>query len=564
LGRSIAFAQLIDHHGEMGEQTCEQTIPAFLAATVARRADEPALGCIRDGDLHWRTWREVADEAQRSAASIQARGIEPGDRVAHVSENRYEWIITDLALHLAGAVHVPIHVTLSGQQMAEQIADCGARLVFVSSRQLLDEKLSGGLESNLAVLVHDEIEESAGASLASSPRPQPPAPDDLATILYTSGTTGRPRGVMLSQRNLAANAAAIVEAYGGGPDETRLNVLPLSHIYARTCDLYTWVYRGSRLVLGESRDTIARDLALVRPTTMSAVPYVYERIADSLKASGVANESSLRDFFGGRMKRLTCGGAPLSPHIDSWYAERGLPIHCGYGLTEASPVVTVSTRDSYQAGSVGRPLPNVEVRLADDGEILVRGPSIMTGYWKDSEATAQAIRGGWLHTGDRGEVDNDGFLTIVGRNSETIVLSTGKKVSPCCIESLLTGSPLIEQAAVFGEGQGALVALIAPSIESEERGTRYEEFGIEIKRCLADASHEEQVRRFAILNRQFSVERGELTAKRSLCRAQIAANFAAELAVLAEDRVAEPRPDGPTPKDKLAQMTPLNTSQSRR
>jgi long-chain acyl-CoA synthetase len=559
----------------MSEQVSAQTIPAFLAATVARRGDEPALGCVRGGQLSWRSWRVVADDANRLAEQVRTRGIQPDDRVAHVSENRYEWVVTDLAIHLAGAVHVPIHTTLSGQQMAEQIADCGARLVFVSTKELL-AKFGNRLSVNVAVVVHDEQDDgnektllgkpavAPGVSPSSSPRPQSPVPEDLATILYTSGTTGRPRGVMLSQRNLASNAQAVVEAYGGGPDETRLNVLPLSHIYARTCDLYAWIYRGSRLVLGESRDAIARDLAIVRPTTMSAVPYVYERIADSLEAMGIATESSLRDFFGGRMKRLTCGGASLSPHIESWYAERGLPIHCGYGLTEASPVVTVSTWDTYRAGSVGRPLPNVELLLAEDGEILVRGPSIMLGYWKNTQATSPAIRDGWLHTGDRGKIDSEGFLTIIGRKSEMIVLSTGKKISPTCIESLLGESPLIEQAAVFGEGQGALVALIVPSIESKERANCKLDIGIEIKRCLADASHEEQVRRFAILDRPFSIERGELTNKRSLCRARIAANFAAELAILAEDRAADHRPDGPTSKGKVAQMTPLNTSQSRR
>jgi long-chain acyl-CoA synthetase len=544
---------LIGDHGGMSEQVSVQTIPAFLAATVTRRADEPALSYICGGELHWRTWREIWTDAQTLAAAQRTAGVEPGDRVAHVSENRYEWIVTDLALHLAGAVHVPIHVTLSGQQIAEQIADCGARLVFVSTSELL-AKFHNRLSGQVAVWLHDDQADYRKEALlrpaARVPRPAV-APEDLATILYTSGTTGRPRGVVLSQRNLAANATAIVTAYGGDSDETRLNVLPLSHIYARTCDLYTWVYCGSRLVLGESRDTIARDLALVRPTTLSAVPFVYERIADSLNATGIANESSLHDFFGGRMKRLTCGGAPLSPHIGSWYAERGLPIHCGYGLTEASPVVTVSTAGAYRAGSVGRPLANVELRLAEDGEILVRGPNIMTGYWKDPEACKQAIRDGWLHTGDLGKIDNDGFLTIVGRNSEMIVLSTGKKVSPCCVESLLTESPLIDQAAVFGEGRGALVALIVPSTVSE-RGGKNAEFEVEIKRCLASASHEEQVRSFAILNRPFSVEHGELTAKRSLCRAQIAANFAAELAILVEDRSAELRPDGPTPEDKVA------------
>jgi long-chain acyl-CoA synthetase len=205
-------------------------------------------------------------------------------------------------------------------------------------------------------------------------------------------------------------------------------------------------------------------------------------------------------------------------------------------MTEASPVVAVSNLQSRRAGTVGRPLANVAVRIADDGEVLVRGPNVMLGYWQDDAATAEAMRDGWLHTGDLGEVDADGFLAIRGRKKELIVLATGKKVSPTRIENLLTSSPLIGQVAVFGEGQGALVALIVPSSRSEEppRGypLRSEDFANEINRCLAGAAHEEQVRRFAILDRPFSIESGELTAKLSLCRARIAENFAAELAAL--------------------------------
>jgi long-chain acyl-CoA synthetase len=571
------------------------SIPAFFESTVARRGDEPALGCIRGGELHWRTWRNISSDAQSLAAILQAAGIQPGDRVAQVSENRYEWIITDLAIHLAGAVHVPIHVTLSGEQMAEQIADCGARLAYVSNEDLLATFVDQ-LASDIVVFVYDDQQDRRDGAVLTMPRPagnsdlmlggtpraqgdgrgrcqsktprpslEAPgratqisrtaarmpavAPDDLATILFTSGTVGRPRGVMLSQANLATNAAAIVQAYGGDADETRLNILPLSHIYARTCDLYTWVCRGSRLVLGERRETLARDLQLVRPTTLSAVPYVYERISDELRARGNTDEATLKHYFGDRMKRLTCGGAALPASVEAWYAERGLPIHCGYGLTEASPVVTVSTRQSYRLGSVGRPLANIEARLADDGEVLVHGPSVMLGYWKDAETTAKAIRDGWLRTGDLGEIDGDGFLTIVGRKSEMIVLSTGKKVSPSRIEALLASSPLIDQAAVFGEGKSKLVALITPNRKTLNNlpvREWHSHVADEIGRCLTEGARHEQIGQFVLLDRPFSIERGELTAKLSLCRSWIAKNFATELATF-DDLIA-----------------PLNASQSRR
>ena len=371
-------------------------------------------------------------------------------------------------------MHVPIHVTLSGEQIADQIATSGARLVFVSSGELL-AKFAGHLSHGETVIVHDEhaigeekppLREirSSNADGSVGASPSRAAADDLATILFTSGTTGRPRGVMLSQGNLAWNAAAAADAHHDGTVETRLNILPFSHIYARTCDLYTWLYRGSRLVLGESRETLARDCQLVQPTVLSGVPYLFERIADRVRASGVADEAAaLAGVFGGRMKLLVCGGAAVAPEVEAWYADRRMPLLPGYGLTETSPVISLSTPASRKLGSVGRPLAGLDVRIAADGEILVRGPNVMLGYWQDEAATAEAIRDGWLHTGDLGALDGDGFLTIGGRKKELIVLSTGKKVLPTRVESLLGASPLVDQVAVFGEGRAGLVALIVPA-----------------------------------------------------------------------------------------------------
>jgi long-chain acyl-CoA synthetase len=536
-------------------------IPAFLAATVARRGDEPALGIIRGGELSWRTWHDVADNAAKLAVAMRAAGVEPGDRVAHVSENRHEWVIADLAIHLAGAVHVPIHVTLGSEQIARQIADCGARLVVVSSAELL-AKFRESLDTHITVWLHDEQGTGSDALLGKpavapgspgkpavapgrSPLPSlggrggSAASDDLATILYTSGTTGRPRGVMLTQRNLATNAKAVADSHGGGSEQTRLCVLPLSHIYARTCDLYTWVYRGSRLVLAENRGTLLRDLQIAKPTAFSAVPYVYQRIADEVRSCGGADPArTMRAVFGGRIERLSCGGAALAPDVEAWYAECGMPILCGYGLTESSPVITATSPGQYRAGSVGRPLDGVEVRLADDGEVLARGPNVMLGYWQDETATADAVRDGWLHTGDLGELDAGGFLYIRGRKKELIVLSTGKKVAPTRVESLLTSSPLVEQAAVFGDGQPALVALIVPSeacgFARDDPQTR-ERFAEEVSCVLASAAQEERVHKFILLDRPFSTDRGELTAKLSLCRTAIARNFAAEIDSLIEE-----------------------------
>jgi long-chain acyl-CoA synthetase len=544
------------------------TVSDFFRKSVAAGPHEPALGFIRRGELHWLTWQDLAVRASTLAEEVRLAGITPGDRIAQVSENRYEWIITDLALHLAGAVHVPVHITLSGPQIAHQIIDSGARLAFVSTNDVIT-KFAHHLPRNLPIRVHDDYARQPPAppgverpkpiahakppaepgavslantqSLSPTPSAQRPAPVALATLLYTSGTTGRPRGVMLSHANLASNAAAVCEAQQVRSDHTSLCILPLSHIYARTCDLYTWIVSASKLVIGENRETLLRDCQLVHPTALNAVPFVYQRIMDGIVNSATDDKpAALRAAFGGRMERLFCGGAPVAPNVESWYAEHGLPLLPGYGLTEASPVIAVTTLWSQRHGTVGQAIPGVEIRTAPDGELLTGGPHVMLGYWQDEPATAEAIDpDGWLRTGDLGEIDSDGFVTILGRKKELIVLSTGKKVVPTHVESLLTASPLIDQAAVFGDGQPGLTALIVPSqlasrpacdLARPQSGTDHHAlYAAEIKRCLIHAAHEEQIHHFHILDRAFSIERGELTAKMSLCRETIAQNFAAEL-----------------------------------
>jgi long-chain acyl-CoA synthetase len=379
-------------------------------------------------------------------------------------------------------------------------------------------------------------------------------PEDLATILYTSGTTGRPRGVMLSQRNLAGNTVAACEMIQSDSRETRLCFLPLSHIYARTCDLYSWVYMGSRLALAESRDTVIRDCGIVQPAVLNAVPYFYQKVHDRICAAEPADPAqALCELFGGKIERCFSGGAPLAPDVERWFVERGLPVLVGYGLTESSPVISMSTASTRRPGSVGRPLPGVDVRIADDGEVLARGPNIMMGYWQDVEGTRTTIRDGWLYTGDLGQLDEDGFLYIRGRKKELIVLSTGKKVAPTRVEGLLAASPLIEQVAVVGDGRSCLGALIVPCadelrLEAERRRTfewpdqgalRHlkvrEMFTEEIARRLACAAREEQVHTFVLLERAFSIERGELTPKLSLRRDVIGEHFREEIETMYAD-----------------------------
>ncbi|QEG33844.1 AMP-dependent synthetase/ligase [Bythopirellula goksoeyrii] len=522
----------------------ELTIPALLLATVVRVPSKHALGIIRDGQLTWRTWQEIATDVQRVADNLRLAGVKPGDRVTQFAPNSFEWILADLAILSLGAVHVPIHASLSDEQVAGQVVQSGANLLILGREEGMSNELG------LTCLAHSELVEKSAHEILKSPIPLPPS-SALATILFTSGTAGQPRGVMLSHGNLAANAIATTEAVGSPNDETRLCFLPLSHIYARTCDLYTWIYRGTRLVLAESRETILRDCQLVKPTVLNGVPYFYQKVAQQLHAAGIAKKSGvLQDALGGQIKRLFCGGAAIAPETESLFAEQGLPLLSGYGLTETSPVISATSLENYCAGSVGRPLPGVKVRIDEVGEILVHGPNVMLGYWRDEEATRAAIIDGWLRTGDLGEFDSEGNLRIIGRRKEIIVLSTGKNVSPTAVERRILGSPLVESVCVVGEGRKCLAALIVPNptalreeirrqglwVWSRRRAVTHPQilkiYRAEIDRLLARLSREQQIGPFMILDRAFSQESGEITAKFSLRRKTIGTNFSREIASL--------------------------------
>lgn len=524
------------------------TIPALLAATAARQGDQPALGTISQGTLVWRSWNDLAALAAQAAEALAARGVQPGDRVAQLSPNCEGWIVADLAIQQLGAVHVPLHAALAPQQAAEQVAHAGARLLLVDCNETAD-RLRGAVDQQVTISTHGELLSHPTAQGGTGRRVEAAAtPDSLATILYTSGTTGAPRGVMLTQRNLVANAVGVTDAVAAIADEIRLCLLPLSHIYARTCDLYSWIYRGTQLVLAESRDTILRDCQIAKPTVINAVPYFYQKVADSLRnREEPAGAATLRQAFGGAIKRCYCGGAGIAAEVEQFFTECDLPILCGYGLTEAAPVVTASTFENYAAGTVGRPLPNLEVQLAADGELLVRGPNVMQGYWHDEAATAAAIQQGWLHTGDLAAWSDGGNLRIVGRKKEMLILATGNKVAPTQVEQLLTGSPWIEQCCVVGDGRKCLAALIVPNPEmlrqeirrrwllvwSRRRAVTHPQivalYRQEIDRCLAAAASFEQVGPFMLLGRGFSVEAGELTPKLSLRRGVIEQAFSDEI-----------------------------------
>jgi len=535
---------------DIGMSNPLQTIPEFLAATVASAPDRQAYASILDGELSWRTWAEIDADVQKLARAMLTAGITNGDRVVQVAPNCYEWIVTDLAIHVIGAVHVPMHTSLAGAQIVDQSADCGAKLAFLSDEVF--EKVAGNIDSDLKAVYYGNPanaeqtqENNATVSLEqflnnanNDLQPNPPQADDLATLLYTSGTTGRPRGVMLSHSNIVTNTIATAEAVEFSQSDRRLCFLPLSHIYARTCDLYSWLYLGSEFVMAESRETIIRDCQIAQPDIINGVPYFYQKIA---------RLEGLRDLLGGKIRCCFCGGAALDPETEKLLADQGLAIFPGYGLTESSPVISLSNFANYRPGTVGRTIADVEVRIDESGEILARGPNIMQGYWQNEAATAEAIVDGWLRTGDLGEYDESGNLRILGRQKEIIVLMTGKNVSPTNVEQRLTSSALIENACVVGDDRKCLAALIVPNegmldgvlqdrqIQLEADTDIYNSpqvadiYQQEIDRVLTDVSHEEQVGLFVLLKRPFTQEEGELTAKLSLRRKAIEANFASEI-----------------------------------
>ena len=365
-------------------------------------------------------------------------------------------------------------------------------------------------------------------------------PTDLATILYTSGTTGEPKGVMLSHGNLASNARSSLSVFESLPDDLRLCWLPLSHIFARTSDLYCWIASRSQMAVAQSREKIIANCQALHPTIVTGVPYFFDKVRRHLLSQADGEPPGrLSEMLGGRLRIACSGGAALPDATAEFYWRHDVPLVQGYGLTETSPVITVSHPSANRVGSVGRPIPEVEVRIADDGEILTRGPHVMQGYWSRPQETAATIRDGWLHTGDLGRIDDDGYVWITGRKKELIVTAGGKNIAPVYLESLLAEEPLISQVAVLGEGRNYLAALIVPNADTLRAEIIQRRIPVrsaaealvhpdvlalyrrQIDTRLAAAAQCEQIGRFALLDRAFSIEQGELTPTLKLRRGTI-------------------------------------------
>ncbi len=530
-----------------------------------------ALRFPRHGLYHDISWTAYRRQADRAAAGMMALGIQAGDRIAILSENRFEWLIADHAILSSGAADVPLHAPLAPAQVAYQVGHSEARGILVSSQAQADkvfrvldqlpqlefmisfDAIMPPPNCRLRMLTWDGLRHlSTDADIPKVvAREQELNGQSLATIIYTSGTTGHPKGVMLTHENLLCNADSTGAICYLGSDVVLMSWLPYSHIYARTVDHYLTTITQMTVALAESADTLLGNIRQVQPNWLTAVPRVYEKVWNNISTLPLeARTKALQSIFGAGMQQLTSGGAPLPRYIADGFLESGVLLLEGYGLTESSPVIAFNSSKHYRLGSVGLPLPNVEVRIADDGEILTRGPHVMRGYWKNDEATAQTIIDGWLHTGDVGRVDADGYLYITDRKKDLFVSSAGKNIAPAELERLLCQDEYIDQAVVYGDGRQFVSALLVPNFEkltaqAKQLGCAIETAGdfittpqiIEfltqrVAVLNRQVSQPEQIKKFLILARPFQVADDELTATLKVRRRFIIQKYEHDLAAL--------------------------------
>ncbi|MGH9443666.1 MAG: AMP-dependent synthetase/ligase [Thermoanaerobaculia bacterium] len=550
---------------------------------IAAGSNRPDLLLRRDGEK----WTPIASRdfsftVRALSLGLNALGVQPGDRVALLSENRPEWAMTDYAVVCGGALTVPIYPTLPAGPITQILNDSGARVVVVSTAEQLEKVRSmrgqcPALEHVLTIDSDPPAEPGYGGwmqtvdrgrgnlemgSTVFEARAKRIRPEDPCTIIYTSGTTGEPKGAVLTHRNFTSNVRACCTVVPFPEGMVTLSFLPLSHVFERMID-YAYLYKKCRIAYLDDVNKVRDALATVEPAVFGAVPRVYEKIyaavresaaASSLKRAifswaagkgrerlrrlerGETNPSSLgiriadrlvfgklRARLGSRFQFAISGGAPLSKELAEFFWGAGVTIYEGYGLTETSPVISVNGPGRWKLGTVGRPVPGVEVRIAEDGEILTRGPHVMKEYFGKPEETAKVIDPeGWFATGDIGELDADGFLKITDRKKELIVLSSGKKAAPQPIENALKQSEWISLPIVLGNRRKFLSALIVPNFaraaapEGDARALGEDtalRSGIqaEIDRYNEGKPHHEQIRAFSLLPRELTIEAGEIT-----------------------------------------------------
>lgn len=547
---------------------------AQMFQTISRKLGrKTALRYKIDGLYRDLSWDEYRQQVEQAAAGLVSLGLALGDRVALSSENRWEWLLTDMAILSAGLADVPLHASLVPRQVAYQVENSVARGMVVSGQAQADKfaAVQEGLpnvqflisfepirwEGSVPHFTWDGLKARGARFLQQYPntiqdRAATLDRESLATIIYTSGTTGNPKGVMLTHGNLLSNAEGMLKVAVVEPDDVLLSWLPYSHIYARTCDHYTPMLGESVVALAENMETLVRNLAETQPTWMTAVPRFYEKVWSMVEAlPPEVRKAKLPQVFGQRIKWLSSGGAALPPKIAEGFLASGLTLVQGYGLTETSPVISFNRRDNFKLASVGQTIPGVEVKIAADGEILTRGPHVMKGYWQNPEATAEVIeKDGWFHTGDIGYLDEDGFLFITDRKKDLIVTAGGKNVAPAELERILTSDPHLEHAVIFGDGRPFVSAILVPQpqmlqLRAKELGCTidldgewvttpalHKYFAQRVEELMQAVSKPERVKKFLILGRPLAIEKEELTPKLSVRRKAIIAKYEKQLSAL--------------------------------
>lgn len=596
----------------------EETIIQMVDARAARYGDRTVMQNKKDGSWVDVTWDRLAAVYKDVARGLLQMGLGKDDSIAILSENRPEWAFADLGIYATKSVVVPLYWTLTPSQIRYILKDCAARAIFVSNEEYLDRilEIRDELPDLGTIIVFDTIPsrtlpegvmyledlvalgnaaphdvwENLGRSIAGGRL------TDLATIIYTSGTTGEPKGVVLTHDNFLSNVRGVLEVIDVRETDSCLSFLPLSHVFERIA-LYLFLYVGGLIHYAESIDTVVDNMSEVNPTILVSVPRIYEkafgRILDRVRESSFIRRmifaaclkigskvsrrlqagqpiegamarghrladklvfAKLRATFGGRIRLMISGGAPLNKYIAEFFHAAGLLILEGYGLTETSPVISANFVDSLRFGTVGHTIPGVDVKIAEDGEILARGPNIMVGYYNRPEDTAEAIDAdGWFHTGDIGHIDDDGFLVITDRKKAMIVTAAGKNVAPAGIENALSADKFINQAFAYGDARKYISALIVPDWERVEKYAEEHKVkftaraelcdhpvikGLIQKRidaALEEFAPFEHVKKFRIMEQEFSQEDGEVTPTLKLKRKEITRKYWKELDSLYEN-----------------------------
>jgi long-chain acyl-CoA synthetase len=566
--------------------------------------------------------QEFGDGVKHLALGLNALGFESRQKLCLLSENRPAWTMTDLATLCAGGLTVPIYTTLVPEQIRYIIDDSDATIVVVSNADHWKkiEHLRGGLskvkhyitfadEAPAGVLTLKEVMDKGRAAAESKPGlfdelVARSKPGDEATLIYTSGTTGVPKGVILTHDNIVSNiktATAIIEFT---EKDTVLSFLPLSHILERTV-MFAFIYKGCTVAFAESVEAVAKNLLEVRPHIMVSVPRVFEKIYTKVMDQVLASPSLRRKIFfwalkvgkaygaaklagkpvsgglrfrrsiaaklvfskiiaktGGRVRFFVSGGAPLSKDIAEFFYAMGLVILEGYGLTETSPMLSINTFEHIRLGTVGKPVPGVDIKIASDGEILARGPNIMKGYYKKEAETREVFEAGWFKTGDIGRFDTDGFLVITDRKKDLLVTSGGKNIAPQPIENMLKTSPYITSGVVIGDRKRFIAALVVPNFDKLQeyalaQGIAYSSLDdlcrdrrivgflkAEVDRATPLLASYERIKKIAVLPRDFEIEKGEITPSLKVRRANVTAQYQTLIDAMYREDAEDGRDDG--------------------